>query len=389
MVSPGGAERLLFREFENFSKMGYDVEIVSYFIADDISMSNNIPKEKLISLGGVNTIESFARLLKYILRNRDAIYLCNSGYVDLYLASLLTRIKYSMHIHQPSFMSFNETDKYSFIHKKAFEKLVSGNFGAKKFIVIKKKMSFLKKIKINLRAFISYFAVRKAEHIFVLSDYAVREKRELYGVDAHFLCGALEKEMLEYKPKTISDYKNYDTILLAVARLDKHKRIDELLYAFSEFLKESPNSILLIGGKGEEEQNLRKISDNLNINSNVRFLGFISDEELPDYYALADLFISLDWGDFRITAFEALAAGTKVLLSNETDADSILEQTGYFYLSAPERISAYEGIKLALKSETKFSDEEMKKLLEKYVWDNYFKDIIKYIDPANLQINEN
>ena len=48
-------------------------------------------------------------------------------------------------------------------------------------------------------------------------------------------------------------------------------------------------------------------------------MGFVSDTDLIKYYNISDLFISIDWADFRITQFEALASNTPVLISNETD----------------------------------------------------------------------
>ena len=101
-------------------------------------------------------------------------------------------------------------------------------------------------------------------------------------------------------------------------------------------------------------------------------VGFIPDEKIYDYYSWADLFVSIDWTDFRITSYEAMAMGTKVLLSDETDADSDLINTGYYYLTEPNRHTVASNIEHALANLDIFSKNELFKILNNYTWSKYF-----------------
>ena len=76
--------------------------------------------------------------------------------------------------------------------------------------------------------------------------------------------------------------------LLTVARLDQRKGHDTVIRA----LPHLPDDVVyLVAGKGREEHKLRALADQLGVTSRVRFLGFVSDEDLPAVYNLADLFV--------------------------------------------------------------------------------------------------
>nr|WP_253819531.1 glycosyltransferase [Vibrio coralliilyticus] len=245
-------------------------------------------------------------------------------------------------------------------------------------------MSLIEKIYINARAFFSILSIKKSEHNFVLSNYAKNEKNILFGIDSNVLCGALNESTFDYEPKKdFSEYSCYKHKLLSIARLDENKRLDELLAAFSDFIKIEPESILLIGGRGPELENLQKQTQDLGIEKNVDFLGFIPEEELFDWYSMADLFVSIDWADYRITMYEALVMNTKVVLSDETDADPFLCDSKYLYTTKPDKLSTLPTLSLALKEKPTISKSELKKYLKKYTWLNYCKEISRILDKSN------
>jgi glycosyltransferase involved in cell wall biosynthesis len=372
LIKPGGAEKLLIKEYGFFKKNGYQVKIITYEFNRKMVFFDDIDSKDVIEIKTSDPLIQIIKLSLFLRRNSDCIFICNSGYVDFYLASIFSRVEYYLHIHQPSFMSFNEKDKYSIFMKNAFKKLVNANYGAKRFIEIKQSLNFLNKIVINLRAFFSINAVRKAKSVFVLSDYAVREKKTMYGIEAINISGALDQNIFKYNPRKIINFDSYKNKILTIARLDKNKRLDSLILAFSGFLIKHPSSILIIGGMGPEYENLEELIDRLKIGGNVKLLGFIPEEQIYDYYAWADLFVSIDWADFRITSFEAMAIGTRVLLSDETDSISGLQDTGYYYLTRPDVYSVEQEIENALLKKNTVDKDKMINILKQFTWDEYF-----------------
>jgi glycosyltransferase involved in cell wall biosynthesis len=278
-------------------------------------------------------------------------------------------------------MSFNETDKYSLFQKKHFAKMLESNFGADRFRQIYLNMSFSKKLYINLKAFISIKAIKRSKINFVLSKYAQYEKKTLFGIDAYVLCGAIKESIFEYQvTKNFSQYNKFRHKILTIARLDENKRIDKLLHAFKEYLLIEPKSIFLIGGRGPETNKLKNLVNILNISENVEFLGFISENELLDWYAMADIFVSIDWADYRITMYESLAMNTKVLLSNETDVDRFFLDAKYLYITQPDIKNTSKTLALSLNEQPNVTYKSLKCYLYEFTWHQYSVNIASILD---------
>jgi glycosyltransferase involved in cell wall biosynthesis len=380
LIEPGGAERLLVNEYIQFKSLGYEVDIVAFKIEDMALFDEDISDDSKIILGDANWILSIVNFINYIRKNKKAVYLCASGHIEIYIASLFTNIEYSLHIHHPSFMSFNETDKYSIFQRKYFKSMLQSNFGAIRFKKILQNMSLARYFYINLKAYISIKAIRGSKNTFVLSKYAKNEKKILFNISSNVICGALDDCIFECIPvEKNAKYHKYKNKILSIARLDENKRLDELLKAFKFFLLIEPSSILLIGGKGPELKNLKDLSKSLNIEKKVKFLGFIPENEIFDLYAIADLFVSIDWADYRITMYESLAMNTKVLLSNETDSDKFLLKSKYLFVTQPDSKSTAKALELALNEKPNIEYSELKEYLRSFTWYSYCKKIAKIL----------
>ena len=76
---------------------------------------------------------------------------------------------------------------------------------------------------------------------------------------------------------------------------------------------------LVIGGKGPELERLRSLAHDLGISSRVLFTGYIPDQELPLYYALADLFVfHSTYETFCLSLLQAMAAGKPIVSVRST-----------------------------------------------------------------------
>ena len=75
------------------------------------------------------------------------------------------------------------------------------------------------------------------------------------------------------------------------------------------------NSQLIIGGNGAEKENLQKIA---NDDSRIKFLGFVADEEMNDFYNSLDVFVfpTAEEG-YGMPMVEAMACGKQVVTLND------------------------------------------------------------------------
>jgi len=80
-------------------------------------------------------------------------------------------------------------------------------------------------------------------------------------------------------------------VLLTVGRLVERKGHDKVIAALAEVLKEIPDLVYIIAGKGPHEENLKLKIKKLKLEERVLFTGFVPDEKLPSLYKACDLFI--------------------------------------------------------------------------------------------------
>jgi len=116
--------------------------------------------------------------------------------------------------------------------------------------------------------------------------------------------------------------------LLFVGRLDREKGVDVLLQAVARL----PGVELVVVGVGPDEDDLLRIADEA-APGRVRFLGFLDRDELPQWYAAADVFVlpsrSEPWG---MTLNEAALAGLPLVATTAAGAAAELvdhERNGF------------------------------------------------------------
>lgn len=106
-------------------------------------------------------------------------------------------------------------------------------------------------------------------------------------------------------------------IVLCVRRLVKRTGVDALLEAAGQLRRRSPMLRILVAGQGPETEALKARAHALDLGETVRFLGPLSEEELPFAFRAADLSVvpSVALEGFGLIVPESLAAGTPVLVT--------------------------------------------------------------------------
>ena len=137
--------------------------------------------------------------------------------------------------------------------------------------------------------------------------------------------------------------KRYDgsEILLFVGRLRYFKGLRYLIEAMEHI-----DARLLIIGTGPEESALKSMASGKNSSGKIIFLGDVSDQELPAYYAASDIFVlpsSHRSEAFGTVLIEAMASGKPVIsteLGTGTSFININGETGFVVSPrSPESLS--------------------------------------------------
>lgn len=118
-------------------------------------------------------------------------------------------------------------------------------------------------------------------------------------------------------------------IVVTVRRLVNRMGLPELLHAIKNVAREHSDVLLLVAGKGYMESALQALVAELGLQENVRILGFVAEEQLPDLYAAATLCVvpSMALEGFGLVSIEAMSTGRVVVA---TPVGGNLEVVGGF-----------------------------------------------------------
>ncbi len=127
-------------------------------------------------------------------------------------------------------------------------------------------------------------------------------------------------------------YSAHPTVLF-VGRLDQEKRVNELITAFAGLPPEL-GARLEIVGDGSLKHTWEKLADQLGVADKVKFLGFVSEEDLIAAFGRCDLFCMPGVAELQsIVTLEAMAAGKPVIAANAMALPHLVkpEVNGYLY----------------------------------------------------------
>ena len=187
----------------------------------------------------------------------------------------------------------------------------------------------------------------------------------------------------EYSKKFIHQEIEPNKIVVSMGRLQKKKGFDILIDSFYETLKSFPNSILLIAGGNEgEEENLKNQIKNLNLESNVFLIGAIEGQDKIDFLANADLFCLPSHNEnFGNVYVESLATGTPIVASKMTPWSEVEDyDCGKWVENSIEETSS--AMNEVLEKDRETMKINSRKLAFKYDWKNVaeaFKKIVEKI----------
>lgn len=106
-------------------------------------------------------------------------------------------------------------------------------------------------------------------------------------------------------------------ILLTVGRLaasERYKGHEEIFAILPALRARFPGIVHVVAGDGDDRAHLERRARELAGPDAVRFLGFVPDEDLPDLYRLADLYVMPSTQEgFGIVYLEAAACGLRVV----------------------------------------------------------------------------
>lgn len=182
-------------------------------------------------------------------------------------------------------------------------------------------------------------AVSRADLVLADSDNTRNDIVELFGtspdkvevlypgVEGSF--GPVRDEALLSRARAV--YGLDTPFILTVGTLEPRKNHVLLLDAYAVLRERSDvqHKLVIAGAKGWLYEGVFRRVEELSLEEDVIFLGFVPDEDLPAVYSLAEVFVfpSLYEG-FGLPPLEAMACGTPVVTSRSSSLPEVVGEAG-------------------------------------------------------------
>ncbi len=114
--------------------------------------------------------------------------------------------------------------------------------------------------------------------------------------------------------------RDQDRVVLSVGRLASTERLkgyDEAIRAMADVRKVVPDARLLLGGRGDDMDRLRRVADECGLGEGLVMPGFIAEEDIVPLFNLCELFVLPSRKEgFGIVFLEAMGCGKPVIGGN-------------------------------------------------------------------------
>lgn len=171
---------------------------------------------------------------------------------------------------------------------------------------------------------IERMAMGYADRVITVSNYMKRRLSEKFGVDERkirVIYNAIRADLFE---KRWNLPRGREKIVLFLGRLTEQKGPVQFLYAAKKVLERERNVRFVIAGTGGMLPYLINLAISLGISTHTTFIGYLPEEQKRVVYAKSDVFVMPSVSEpFGITALEAMASGTPVLLSKTSGVAEI------------------------------------------------------------------
>ena len=161
------------------------------------------------------------------------------------------------------------------------------------------------------------FTLKRADLIFADASF-MKEELLRYGAVAEKILICPFGVNLTIFNKIGREFKDKDHYeILSMRTLIKNSNIDVIIKSMSILKDRGVNFILNITNRGAEEERLKRLTHDLELNAFINFLGFLKREDTYRYFKSSDIYISLTRSDgASVTLLEAMASGLLPIVSD-------------------------------------------------------------------------
>ena len=175
--------------------------------------------------------------------------------------------------------------------------------------------------------------INSSDSVIVCSEYMKNELISIFNVTEEKISvfpNGVDPLMIQEKSGSLQVNRHHgDThshIIFSVGRIVKEKGFETIIEAAPIILERYPTVLFIIAGKGPMLENYRQVVREKHLETNIRFIGFINDDERNHLLKQCDIVVipSL-YEPFGIVALEAMICNKPTVVSNTGGLKGIIE----------------------------------------------------------------
>lgn len=229
------------------------------------------------------------------------------------------------------------------------------------------------------------YTVSQADKIITTTSTYGATSRVVWQEDADIIPNAVDTH--RFNPNNDGEWvreklglDEHEKLVMYVGRIVYHKGLEYFVRSAKHL---GPNVKHLLVGTGDFRPELERIIEEEDIEDKVLFAGRVPNEDLPDYYDAADVFVLPSVSRleaFGIVALEAMASGTPVIVSDIPGVREVIVEGKHGLLSEPMNSEDLAGkIRTILTNPQlaeKMGKNGRKRVVKNFTWEKVADDIM-------------
>ena len=180
---------------------------------------------------------------------------------------------------------------------------------------------------------------------------------------------------------------NGKLILLTVGYLIKRKAHEYVVRALQDIIKRIPNLVYLIVGEGPEEDHLKRLVDQLELNDYVEFCGRKDHHTVMEYMSICDLFVMPSWNEaFGVVYLEAMAHGKPVIACRGQGIEDVIADGETGLLVKPKDLESLKEAMIRLLADRRLAEDMGRKgkrvVLRDFTWEKSAQKLLEIYKEA-------
>ncbi len=255
--------------------------------------------------------------------------------------------------------------------------------------------SWLKKMFIKLVAglyqHLDKQAVAVAHQVLTLNQVTQSAIKDIYQVDSELIFAGVDtKRFKPYVPPALNKLYRKRPVVIHSTDYSPVKGTDRVIKAMAKVVAKVPSALLLVTStirNQKAEDALKSLATSLGISRNLRFMGFISLEELPHYYSLAQVLVQ--GSNSARSGTTSMALPVKEAMCCETPAirpdvggDDVVDGVSGFLVDPADTDQLAEKIAYLLiypAQARKMGRAARKAIANKYTWEKTVKRLSRFL----------